>query len=65
MTIPNEEPPTVVATRTHLGGLRIQCPHCGRAHLHGGDPGHRIAHCAPQTEGGWRLGYYITLRCET
>lgn len=23
----------------------VACPYCGRRHIHGGEPGHRLAHC--------------------
>jgi hypothetical protein len=39
-------PPVLLAYRTARGGLVAWCPHCEREHRHGGDPGHRAAHCA-------------------
>jgi len=43
------KPPLVPATRERAkaGGWRltITCPICGKVHTHGGDYGHRVAHC--------------------
>ena len=36
----------------------IDCPHCGREHIHGNGPGHRVAHCdAPGSSVGYVLVY--------
>lgn len=51
--------PTVQAAWTTTGsGYRINCPHCFSVHVHGPQPGHRVAHCEPGTPGK-ELGYYI------
>jgi hypothetical protein len=42
-------PPVVHADgELELDGTKVwtvPCPRCGRQHLHGAQPGHRLAHC--------------------
>jgi hypothetical protein len=37
----------------------IDCPHCGREHVHGAKAGHRVAHCVRPTPEARRHGYYL------
>jgi len=59
-----DEPPVVVARRiraTRPGDVDlavITCPYCGRTHVHGWVPGHRVAHCLT---GGASIGYVLDL----
>jgi len=46
--------PEVSAYPTLGGGMTIQCPFCGKLHLHGGT-GHRLAHCADPRGRGYVL----------
>ena len=40
--------------------VRIECPHCGRDHVHGaGADGHRVGHCGMANPEGARLGYVL------
>lgn len=48
----------------HCGYILIECPHCGKQHIHGWRPGegrdrpsHRVAHCGPGSPGTG--GYFI------
>ncbi len=46
--------PEVPAYPAPGGGMTIQCPFCGKLHLHGGT-GHRLAHCADPRGKGYVL----------
>ena len=39
--------PLLLAEPDGAGGLRVWCPVCDTWHYHGGEPGHRSAHCRP------------------
>ena len=46
----------VFARPTLEGGqLTFLCSNCGRCHFHGGEEGHRVAHCPDHTAEGYHL----------
>jgi hypothetical protein len=49
--------PVVAATRRQYKGVTlltlVACPYCGRRHEHGGDEGHRVAHCVADQPVGY------------
>ena len=50
--------PALKAEWNTPGQWKAWCPHCRRYHFHAPEPGHRVAHCAPDgpfTESGYVL----------
>ena len=44
------------------GGFKVFCDYCRRWHHHGGEPGHRVAHCRWRESPYWRNGYIVTIK---
>ncbi len=62
---PTPDPPHVTAPRRSPNPsfpgywlTFIDCPFCGREHIHGDSAGHRVAHCSgPGTAGGYVIDH--------
>ena len=52
--------PTLSGKRTSTG-FKVYCIFCRCWHHHGGEPGHRVAHCRQRTSPYWRNGYVVTI----
>ena len=42
-------------------GFAVQCDYCRCWHVHGGEPGHRVAHCPRRESPYWERGYTVEI----
>jgi hypothetical protein len=49
--------PTAIIYRIEGEDETMPCPFCKNTHVHGGNDGHRIAHCAPVFTRGGKLKF--------
>lgn len=54
------EPPIVLVRRSPDGKtLVFDCDYCKETHRHGGQPGHRVAHCKSKSSPYYESGYNL------
>ena len=61
MTIQAKPPIPVLPGRLTPTGFAVYCTFCRYWHHHGGEPGHRIAHCRRRESPYWERGYTVEI----